>query len=97
MKYKVCQEGVEALQQASGKLSKGAQDVMTAVQLCESNVSEYPDIIHVDSLAEALQNIRMAIGDASGPVEELAEILLDVADSYEEQIADDKIRGIGGN
>jgi len=94
MVIKVCEEGIAALNNAANCLSEGAGKIIQEVKLCESNLSEYNYIIHVDSLAEALEDIRITIGDASGPIEELAGILYSTAEDYRDLLDDDAFQKV---
>ena len=92
MKYAVSEEGVSALHAASNSIQNALESIEGLTGRIRSASGEHSGVIgpHEASLEEALEQIEQNIKTASGPAEEVAEKLDDVADGYEEVIGNDR-------
>lgn len=94
MKYAVSEDGVQALNGLSTKLSATTTQINSLTGTILNRIAEYQDVLgpHKKSIEEAVGEIATSTNVAAGSVESVAEILSDVAASYQEIIANDRIR-----
>lgn len=97
MKYAVSDEGVQALKGMSQAISSAKDEISGHAQKLKSAGDGQDLGPHAASIVSAAETIEEAINGASDPLEDIAAVLEDVADSYEEIIGNDRIRSAVGN
>ena len=97
MKYAVSDEGVQALHGMAQAITSAKEEISSHAQQLKAAGDGQDLGPHADSIVAAAEAIEDAINGAADPIEEIAEILDDVADGYEEVIGNDRIRSAVGN
>ena len=85
MKYAVSEDGVQALNGLSTKLSATTTQINSFTGSILNTITEHQNVLgpHKRSIEEAVEEIAGCTKDASGPVAFIAEILSDIADAYQ--------------
>lgn len=88
MIYAVNDEGVAALNNLGTTLPEKSEEILKMADEIVSTADENAELlgVHAQDLKNALDAIKQEICNAAGPVEELSEKILDVADGYQEVI-----------
>lgn len=99
MKYKADQEGVLALKTMSAAIFSSTEQILgltTALSTCLDSHRGYLGP-HESSLEAVVENIETTVKTSTGPINEISEMLNDIADGYQEIIDDNPFAGAGGN
>lgn len=88
MKYAVSPEGVAELKKMSAAVIAGAEEIKSLVQAVRAVADEHSRTLgpHIETLENALDEIRTAEEAAVEPVEGVSHALNDVASKYEDVI-----------
>lgn len=92
-KYSVSEEGVLALNAVVSSIMEATNQILALTNSLENTSSEKVNAIgpHKASLLSAITQIKNAEKEATEPVKEISEMLMDVADAYQDIIDDDRI------
>lgn len=92
-KYAVSEEGVQALNTVASSIIEATNQILALTNTLENTSEERAEALgpHKASLLSALSQIKEAEKQATDPVNEMSETLKDIAQSYEEIIANDRI------
>lgn len=96
-RYKVNDEGVQALHTMASAIIDAIEEVQHLTTNVQSTADENDDALgpHKASLDSALEEINESLKQASDPASSVADKLNDVADAYEEIIGNDRFSGSG--
>lgn len=97
MIYSVNDEGVAALNRLGTGLPEYAAAIDNSAEQVLAAADEHAELlgVHAGDLRNALDRIRQEIRDASAPLEELSDKVLDTADGYQEVIERKRFSGGG--
>ena len=97
MKYAVNEPGVAALNSMAQAIEEVVEEIRSQVKTVQSVADENDNALgpHKSSLDDVIESIDAALKQANGPANHVAEILRDVAEAYEEIIANDRLKGLG--
>ena len=97
-KYACSDEGVQALNDCASRISEGGELIRSETNTMRSVADEYAGTIgpHQEQLKAALDEIAGAVNQCIEPANNIAEMLQEVADGYQEVI-DSNPFGAGGN
>jgi len=97
MKYKVNEEGVEALRGLAVQITDALDQIKSAADALSSGADEYRDAIgpHQSSIEQILETLRVAQEQATDPANSVSEKLNETAAKYQEIIDDDPFSGLG--
>lgn len=92
-KYAVSEDGVQALNTVASSIVEATNQILALTNTLENTSGEKAETLgpHKASLISALAQIKEAEKQATDPVNEMSETLKDIAQSYEEIIANDRI------
>ena len=95
MIYAANDEGVAALNNLGTTLPEKSEEILKIADKMVSAADENAELlgVHAQDLKSALATIKQEISNAAGPVEELSEKVLDVADGYQEVIERKRFSG----
>lgn len=98
MKYAVNEEGVQAMNTMASAITEATEELQSLTSRIRATADGYEGTLgpHKASLDSALSDIEQSLKQAAEPAENVADKLMDVAEAYEEIIANDKIRGASG-
>lgn len=93
-KYAVNNEGVSALCQLSTRVSNCCESLNGLIADLKNACGDKGQVLgpHYASVEEALETIQAEVNKAKEPSISVSETLLDIADSYEEIIENDKVK-----
>ena len=93
-KYAVNNEGVSALRQLSTRVSNCCESLNGLIADLKNACGDKGQVLgpHYASVEEALETIQAEVNKAKEPSISVSQTLLDIADSYEEIIENDKVK-----
>jgi len=90
-------EGISALNTMAQQIVTAKDELIQSVQKVKSAADGNEAIgPHKQSLDEALEEIQRSVNEAATPVEDISEILKDVAEGYQEVVDTDRIKKTSG-
>ena len=98
-KYAVNEEGVQALNSVAKSIIEATGIILDLANRLQNASNENTDVLgpHKASLFSAIKQIKQAEKDAIEPIDEMSNTLKDVAQSYEEIIANDRLSSNNSN
>ena len=93
----VSDEGVELLNSWASSISEAIEKINSLTGSLSSCIEEHPDTLgpHRASLANVIEEIEENTKSATAPANDIAEILVEIADGYQDIIDDDNLAGAG--
>lgn len=90
-KYDISQRGVEMLRGVATAANNAIGELTEAANTLESSVSGLTSELgpHADTIAAIVEDIRNEIKKAQEPINDMVDVLNEVADDYEDMIAHD--------
>ena len=97
MKYKVNEQGVEALRTMAGKLEQAIEEINSLSQQIRSEADSNQETLgpHISSLQDVLDTVKESVNKAAEPAEGISSKLNSIAGKYEDIIANDPFSGAG--
>lgn len=100
MKYAVNEEGVQALESLSVRITDSVADLYHLTMMLQSSANDSSDVLgpHKASLISSIKSIYEAIKQSAEPVKNISDTLKETAECYQEIIDNDRINsGNTGN
>ena len=93
----VSEAGVELLRGWASDISEAIEKINGLTGSLSSCIEEHPDTLgpHRASLANVIEEIEENTKSATAPANDIAEILVEIADGYQEIIDSDNFAGAG--
>ena len=98
MRYKADQEGVLALKTMSAAIFSSTEQLLGLTGALQTCVDSHRGYLgpHEKSLEDVIESIETTVKKSTGPINEISEMLNDIADAYQEIVDDDQFAGMGG-